>query len=110
MYWRWARQGEDSASQGVDVAEDDNTAADSGAVYVFERSAGEWAQLKYVKAPNAEGGDAFGSSLSLDASGDTLAVGAPGEDSAATGIDRSQTDNEQGKRRRCLFVLVLRKL
>ena len=34
----------------------------------------------YIKAPNAEAGDNFGASVSMD--GDTLVVGAPLEDSS----------------------------
>ena len=86
--------GEDSVTEGVDGTELDDLEPNSGAVYVYERSGDEWAQLKYVKAPNTDREDSFGASLSLDASGDTLAVGAPGEDSESTGIGDTQTNNE----------------
>ena len=74
---------EDSSTQGVDTTPDE-AASNSGAVYVFVRSAGSWMQQAYIKASNAEANDEFGISVSL--SGDTLAVGATGEDSDATGI------------------------
>ena len=46
----------------------------------------------HVKAPNAEAGDQFGWSVAL--SGDTLAVGANGEDSCSTSIaTAAATDN-----------------
>ena len=45
----------------------------------------------YIKASNTDAGDWFGRSIAL--SGDTLAVSAPHEDSAATGIDGDQSDN-----------------
>ena len=45
----------------------------------------------YIKASNTGIGDQFGYSVSL--SGDTLAVGARGEDSSATGVDGNQSDN-----------------
>ena len=58
----------------------------NGAVYIHHRSAtGRWALGAIVKAPVADAGDRFGSALALSADGATLAVGAPGEDSAATG-------------------------
>jgi hypothetical protein len=76
--------GEDSASQGVGGNQGDNTATDSGAVYVFRRSGSAWAQEAYLKASNTGDGDEFGSSVAL--SGDTLAVGAWKEDSAAQGV------------------------
>lgn len=49
--------------------------------------------IGYIKASNAEAGDAFGSNLALSADGTTLAVGAPGEDSAATGVAGNQADD-----------------
>ena len=49
------------------------------------------AQQAYIKASNTEEGDQFGFSLAI--SGDTLAVGAFYENSAATGIDGDQGDN-----------------
>ena len=47
--------------------------------------------IDYGKASNTGMGDGFGASVSL--SGDTLAVGAPGESSAATGVNGNQADN-----------------
>ena len=83
---------EDSAATGINGAQTNTGASDSGAVYVFTRSrAGVWSQQAYLKASNTNGGDRFGYSVAL--SGDTLAVGARGEGSAATGINGDQTDN-----------------
>ena len=53
-------------------------------------AAGIWSQQAYVKASNTDAGDQFGWSVAL--SGDTLAVGAHGEDSAGTGIDGDQSN------------------
>ncbi|HMV45143.1 MAG TPA: FG-GAP repeat protein, partial [Leptospiraceae bacterium] len=66
------------------TASGDNTAADSGAVYVFRRTGTTWVNEAYLKAPNAEGAggsgpDRFGDSVSI--AGDTIAVGALNEDS-----------------------------
>lgn len=83
---------EDSGAVGVNAeGEDDNTATSSGAVYVFERTDGAWSQAAYVKASNTEATDRFGTSIALTA--DTLAIGAEGEDSSATGVDGDETDN-----------------
>ena len=61
---------------------DDNDAADAGAVYIFGKdSAGDWNAQAYIKAPNTDSLDRFGASVSLSADGNTLAVGAPGEQS-----------------------------
>ncbi len=83
---------EDSAATGINGDQGDNAALFAGAVYVFTRdSAGVWSQQAYVKASNTEAGDIFGDQVAL--SGDTLAVGASFEASAATGIDGDQSDN-----------------
>ncbi len=60
-------------------------AAAAGAAYVYRRSSGQWNVEAFVKAPNAEAGDRFGNGIALSGGGDTLAVGAPAEDSGATG-------------------------
>jgi hypothetical protein len=82
---------EDSAAPAVDGDQDDNGAPDSGAVYVFRRTGMAWQQEAYLKASNIGLGDHFGVSVSL--SGDTLAIGAYLEDSAAHGVDGNQEDN-----------------
>jgi hypothetical protein len=83
--------GEDSAAKGVGGQEDDDTAPDSGAVYVFRRTGTIWQQEAYLKASNTDAGDGFGTDVSL--SGDTLAVGAPAEDSAARGAGGDEDDD-----------------
>jgi hypothetical protein len=62
-------------------------------VYVFIRSGSTWLQQAYVKPSNTEGGDFFGGSVALSADGNTLAVGAVGEDSNAIGVNGNQADN-----------------
>ena len=83
--------GEAGIGTGVNGSQSDNSASLSGAVYVFTRSGSTWSQQAYLKASNTDMSDYFGSSISL--SGDTLAVGAIGESSSATGVDGSQSDN-----------------
>lgn len=82
---------ESSATTTINGDETDNTARSAGAVYVFAREGENWIQQAYIKAPNANAGDAFGSAVQLD--GNTLAIGAAGEDSAATGVDGDAADN-----------------
>ncbi|HEX6272667.1 MAG TPA: hypothetical protein VFZ53_06505, partial [Polyangiaceae bacterium] len=60
------------------------------AVYVFERDASGWAQVAYLKGAYSEANDEFGKSVAL--SGDTIAVGAPGESSSQTGSDAEPAD------------------
>ena len=52
--------------------------------------------IGYFKASNTDAGDYFGDAVTLSADGNTLAVGAYDEDSAATGIDGDQADNSAG--------------
>jgi hypothetical protein len=84
---------EDSNATGVSGNQADNSATDSGAVYVFTRTGSTWAQQAYVKASNTEAGDNFGSRVALSSDGSTLAVAAPSEDSNATGVNGNQADN-----------------
>jgi hypothetical protein len=63
--------------------------AELGAVYVYQRNftTNTWTLRNVVKSANPGYHDFFGRSISLSASGRTLAVGAPRENSNATGID-----------------------
>jgi len=80
----------------------------SGAAYIFENTNSLWTQAALLRASNAGGsymceacaelacptsgeGDGFGVSVAI--SGDTVVVGAPGEGSAATGVDGDQSDD-----------------
>ncbi len=97
-----AGYGEDSAASGIGGNQLDDSAINSGAVYVFSRALGAntWVQQAYIKASNPGRDDFFGgspstksSAMAISADGNTLAVGAPVEDSAATGINGDQTNN-----------------
>jgi hypothetical protein len=83
---------EDSAATGINGDQADNSASASLAIYVYTRSGATWSQQAYVKASNTEAGDGL-SAPALNGDGTTLAVGATGEDSAATGINSNQADN-----------------
>jgi trimeric autotransporter adhesin len=82
---------EDSEATALNGRQADG-AINSGAAYVFSRDA-FLTQQAYVKASNTNPDDFFGESLSLSADGKTLAVGAVGEGSAATGVNGNQADN-----------------
>ncbi|MEB2347675.1 MAG: integrin, partial [Comamonadaceae bacterium] len=88
--------GEKSNATGIDGDQANNSAAYSGAVYVFTRSGSTWSQQAYVKASNTDADDYFGRRLALSADGSTLAVGAYLEDSNATGIGGDQANNSAG--------------
>jgi hypothetical protein len=68
-----------------------NSAPESGATYVFERSGATWTQQAYLKADFPDATDLFGHWVAL--SQDTILVGAPFEDSNASGINGNQADN-----------------
>jgi trimeric autotransporter adhesin len=96
--------GEASAAKGINGDQNDKSIPLAGAVYVFTRTGTTWSQQAYIKASNTgepgvgdqfPEGDQFGFSLSLSGDGNTLAVGAMGEDSGARGINGDQNDNSQ---------------
>jgi hypothetical protein len=93
---------ESSGATGINGDQNDNSIPQAGAVYVFTRSGGTWTQQAYIKASNTgrrgEGelpgeGDQFGFSVTLSGDGNTLAVGAGSEDSAAHGVESRQQDD-----------------
>jgi hypothetical protein len=86
--------------------EDDNSAPNAGAVYVFIRSGTIWTQQAYVKARNTGVDDEFGYSVSLSSDGNTLAVGAIGEDSNATGIDGADKDDNSAPKAGAVYVFI----
>ena len=66
------------------------TAPGVGAAYVFVRTGTTWTQQNYLKASNSEEEDSFGYAVAIH--GDTILIGAHGEDSAA-GLNGDQNDN-----------------
>jgi hypothetical protein len=52
-----------------------------------------WSQQAYIKGSNTQAYDEFGGSVALSRDGRTLAAGARGEDSGATGVNGNQADN-----------------
>jgi hypothetical protein len=66
-----------------------NLASEAGAAYVFVRNGSVWSQQAYLKAPNVNGGDNFGVDVAIN--GDTIVVGADGEDSPQTTITNGPT-------------------
>jgi trimeric autotransporter adhesin len=82
---------ENSAAIGVDGDQDDNSASNAGALYVFLRQGLSWSQQAYIKASNTGTEDLFGYSVAISSDGETIAASAVNEDGSATGID--QGDN-----------------
>jgi hypothetical protein len=84
---------ESSAARGINGNAADNSLYSSGAVYVYVRRGDAWVQQAYVKASNAGQSDLFGMNVAVSADGTTMAVAAPWESSAATGINGNQNDD-----------------
>jgi len=82
---------EQSNATGIDGNQEDDSLYYAGAVYVFVRDGATWSQQAYLKASNTNQFDSFGGAVAV--AGDTVAVGALGENSSATGIDGDETDN-----------------
>ena len=84
---------ESGGAKGVNGSQNDNSVFGAGAVYVFIRRGEGWTQQAYIKASNPGGNDRFGTAVALSADGNTLAVSAMWEASAATGINGNQDDD-----------------
>jgi hypothetical protein len=85
--------GAQTESGGAKAGDRVESAFASGAVYVYQQGPKGWVQQARLKASNMDASDQFGSQVSLSADGNTLAVSAPYEDSAATGVNGNQADN-----------------
>lgn len=83
------REGSDDTGINIDslTSGADNNAYNSGAVYLFTKSDGNWNQDAYIKSSNSQQGDSFGITLALSDDGKSLLVEADGEDSDDTGIN-----------------------
>ena len=84
---------ESSSAKGINGNQTDTSLYSAGAVYVFVRTNNAWSQQAYIKASNPGQSDHFGFVVSLSQNGNTLAVSAPGEKSAAKGINGDQSDD-----------------
>jgi hypothetical protein len=82
---------EDSALPAAGGGPSDNSSSNSGALYVFARSAGEWVEANFVKPSNSESLDAFGGDAAI--SGEWIVAGAPGEDGGSIGTAGDPFDN-----------------
>jgi hypothetical protein len=60
---------------------DDDDGGESGSAYAFRFDGADWTQDQKIRAPDGDPGDEFGTSV--DVSGGTMMVGAPGDDTEA---------------------------
>jgi len=89
---------EDSAATSVDGDQTSNAASASGAAYVYERSGEQWQPISYLKASNGEADDELGQAVAM--SGDTVALGAPGESSG----DAAEPNDNSASRSGAVYV------
>lgn len=87
---------EDCAATGVNPQAcdaDQNDDLSMGAAYVFVRSGTSWSQQAFLKASNTGPNDWFGARVAVSGDGNTVAIAAPFEDAAGTGIGGRQDNN-----------------
>ena len=77
----------------MNANQQDFSAEESGAVYVFTRTGTTWTQRAYLKSPNSDAYDEFGSEVALSADANTLAIAAWGEDGGSSGAGGNRADN-----------------
>lgn len=65
----------------------------AGAVYLYDLSATSATQVARLTAANPDSSDYFSSSLALSGDGETLVVGAEGEDGGGAGVDPTADDS-----------------
>ena len=83
--------GEDSNATGVNGDQSNNSATTPARPTSSCAAGRPGRQQAYLKASNTGAGDYFGDSVAV--SGDTVVVGASGEDSNATGVNGNQSNN-----------------
>ncbi len=88
---------EDGAGVGFAANPSSVAALDAGAVYLYKRSGATWLQSNYLKASNTEAADRFGIGIAMTPDGRSLAIGAEGERSNATGVNGDQSNNSLTK-------------
>jgi hypothetical protein len=91
--------GEASNAAGIDGNGADNSLMAAGAVFVFRWDGSTYVLSSYIKSPAPDARDEFGYSIAVSTDGNTLAVGARGEDGSgpdATGDPNNDTSMEAG--------------
>jgi hypothetical protein len=84
---------EAGGGRGVNGNQQDNSLHGAGAAYVYVRNGSTWTQQAYLKASNPQMAAEFGHAVAISADGNTIAVSAFWEASAAKGINGNQDDH-----------------
>jgi hypothetical protein len=85
--------GESRPGTGLLPSQQPGLSSHSGAAHTYLRTGQKWTHDQYLKAPNADANDWFGTSIALSADARVLAVGSFGEASSATGVNGDMTNN-----------------
>ena len=85
-HWGGVSLSDDGLTLSAGTSNDDTTASNSGAVYVFNKSGGTWSQTVKLKASNAGADDKLGGRTRISGTGDTIVSGAREED---TGVSQA---------------------
>jgi hypothetical protein len=88
---------EDASGRGINGKQDDDAAAESGAVFFFRRTGTAWSQQAYVKSSNSDAFDEFGGAVALSRDGRTMIVTAHGEDGGSHGVGGNMNDNSSAE-------------
>ncbi|MAP74217.1 MAG: hypothetical protein CMJ55_08160, partial [Planctomycetaceae bacterium] len=83
-HWGGVSLSDDGLTLSAGTGNDDTTASNSGAVYVFNKSGGTWSQTVKLKASNAGANDKLGGRTRISGTGDTIVSGAREEDTGTT--------------------------
>ena len=98
---------EDSNSTGISSTPNtDDSVSNSGAAYLYVRNGITWSHQAYIKADNAGAYNYFATSVDLSSDGNTLAVGANGEDSNSTGINSTPNDDGSANSSGAVYIFI----
>ena len=75
---------------------EDTTAAEAGSAYIFTRSGSSWSQQAKIQASDAQQSDYFGTTVAISGDGDTVIVGANGEDTGGDGAGAAYVFTRSG--------------
>lgn len=82
---------DEAGSSNVINGPEDNNTPGTGAVFVFTRKGTSWSRQAYLKASTQDPADSLGTWVAISDDGNTVAAGAPDEDSLTTGINTVET-------------------
>ncbi|NJO65655.1 MAG: PKD domain-containing protein [Richelia sp. RM2_1_2] len=86
----------DGTTAIVGSRDEDTGGSNAGSAYIFTRTGGTWTQQQKIQASDAQAGDFFGYSVAISDDGNTVIVGATGEDTTAIGAGAAYVFTRSG--------------